>query len=169
MRTIVVGLGNPILSDDGVGIKVAGLVKERLASSAGIDVVEAYSGGLRLMEAIAGYDRAIIVDAVKTGRHPPGTIRHLSPDSPTRTRNMLCTHDGDLATALALGRDLGLKLPDSVEIIGIEADEVERFSEELTGPVAAALPDAVAEVLKRCGCGHKPKSVSHRAHRGTET
>jgi hydrogenase maturation protease len=151
MRTIVVGLGNPILSDDSVGIKVAGLVKQRLAGCDGVDVIEAYAGGLRLMEAIAGYDRAIIVDAVKTGDQPPGTIRRFSLDSPTRTRNTLCTHDGDLTTALSLGRDLGLAMPDSVEIIGIEADEVEHFSEELTGGVAAALPDAVAEVLRCCG------------------
>lgn len=151
MRTIVAGLGNPILSDDSVGIKVAGLVKQRLAGSAGVDVIEVYAGGLRLMEAIAGYDRAIIVDAVKTGDHAPGTIRKLSLDSLAQTRNMLCTHDGDLATALALGRDLGLKLPDSVEIIGIEVAEVELFSEELTSKVVAALPDAVAEVLRRCG------------------
>lgn len=151
MRTVVVGLGNPILSDDGVGIRVAALVKQRLPDNAGVDVTEAYAGGLRLMEAIAGYERAIIVDAVKSGAHPPGTIMHLAPDSPATTRNTLCTHDGDLSTALALGRDLGLAIPGSVEIIGIEAAEVERFGEELTGQVRGALPQAVAEVLRRCG------------------
>lgn len=151
MRTIVVGLGNPILSDDSVGIKVAALVKQRLPDDAGVDVVEAYAGGLRLMEAIAGYDRAIILDAMKSGTHPPGTIMHLSLDSPTTTRNTLCTHDGDLSTALALGRDLGLAMPESIEIIGIEATEVERFGEELTAGVRDALPQAVDEVLRRCG------------------
>lgn len=157
MRTIVVGLGNPILSDDGVGIRVAGLVRERLGGS-GIDVIEAYAGGLRLMEAIAGYDRAIIVDAMKGGVAPPGTIQALSPEGAAATRNTLCTHDGDLATVLTLGRGLGLRLPDRVEVIGIEAHEVERFSEELSDGVAAALPAAVDEVLRRCGeldCGAK--------------
>jgi len=151
MRTIVVGLGNPILSDDSVGIRVAGLVKERLPAHGHVDVIEAYAGGLRLMEAMAGYDRAIIVDAVKSSLQPAGTIRVFSPDATTATRNTLCTHDADLATVLALGRDLGLALPDRVEIIGIEAHEVERFSEELTPQVAAALPEAVNEVLRRCG------------------
>ncbi|MBI2353469.1 MAG: hydrogenase maturation protease [Deltaproteobacteria bacterium] len=151
MRTIVVGLGNPILSDDSVGIKVAALVRERLPADAGIDMTEAYAGGLRLMEAIAGYDRAIIVDAMKSGAHPPGTIMRLSLDSPATTRNTLCTHDGELSTALALGRDLGLAMPESIEIIGIEAAEVEQFGEELTQGVSGALPQAVAEVLRLCG------------------
>ncbi len=77
MRTILVGLGNPILSDDSVGIKVVGLVKQRIPEHAGVEVVQVYAGGLRLMEAIAGYDRAIIVDAIKTGEQPAGTIRKL--------------------------------------------------------------------------------------------
>lgn len=151
MRTIVVGLGNPILSDDGVGIKVAGLVRRLIPRSSGIAVVEAYAGGLRLMEAIAGFDRAIIVDAMKSGTQPPGTIRLLTPDALTGTRNTLCAHDGDLSSALALGRDLGLAVPDKVEIIGVEAGEVECFSEELTSGVMAALPEAVNEVLRCCG------------------
>jgi hydrogenase maturation protease len=152
MRTIVVGLGNPILSDDSVGIKVAGLIKQRLTEHAGVDVVEAYAGGLRLMEAIAGYDRAIIVDAMKTDLHPPGTIRMLSLESLTRTRNTLCTHDADLATTLSLARDLGLVVPEVVEIMGIEAYDVESFGEELTSEVSRALPLAVADLLRRCGC-----------------
>lgn len=147
MRTVVVGLGNPILSDDSVGIKVAGLLKMRIPENTDVDVVEAYTGGLRLMETIAGYERAIIVDAMKTGLHSPGTVRLLSPDSLTKTRNTLCTHDGDLATALILGRDLGLAIPDHIEIMGIEAEDVERFSEELTGEVRKAVPLAVDELL----------------------
>ena len=148
MRIIVVGLGNPILSDDSIGIKVAGLVKMQLSGTAGVAVIEAYAGGLRLMESMAGYDRAIIIDAVKSGCHPPGTIQHFSQADLTGTRNTLCTHDGDLTTTLALGRDLGLAIPKYIEIIGIEVEHVEEFSEELTARVAAALPDAVAEVLK---------------------
>ncbi|GAM09089.1 hydrogenase 2 maturation protease [Geobacter sp. OR-1] len=151
MRTILVGLGNPILSDDSVGIKIVGLVKQRIPEHAGVDAVEAYAGGLRLMEAIAGYDRAIIVDAMKTGIHPPGTMQMLSLDSFTKTRNTLCTHDGDLATALSLGRDLGLAIPGLVEIIGIEADDVESFSEELTNGVSRALPLVVSYLVRRCG------------------
>ena len=147
MRTIVVGLGNPILSDDSVGIKAAGLVKELVADAADIEVVEAYAGGLRLMEAIAGYDRAIIVDAMTSGTCQPGTVVRLKPGEGAGTRNLYCTHDIDLETSLCVGRELGLALPGEIRIIGIEAEDVDNFSEELTSSVRAALPEAVAEIL----------------------
>jgi len=150
VRTIVVGLGNPILCDDAVGIKAARMVKEHLGDLAGLEVTEAYAGGLRLMEAIAGYDRAVIVDAMKSGSAPPGTLARLRPGGVATTRNLLCTHDGDLDSSLRLGRELGLDLPREIEIIGIEADDVETFSEELTGAVQAALPAAVARLVAIC-------------------
>ena len=150
MRTIVVGLGNPILSDDSVGIKVAELVKARLKPDSGVDVAEVNVGGIRLMEAIAGYERAIIVDAMKSNCCPPGTIQWLTLDSLNKTRNMICAHDGDLVMALELGSNLGLAIPKKVEILGIEAYDVENFSEELTENVLEALPTAVDEVLSRC-------------------
>lgn len=149
MRTIVVGLGNPILSDDSVGNKVAALVRERLAELPEVEVVEAYAGGLRLMEAIAGFDRAIIVDAVQTRSSPPGTLTLFKPGEGA-TKNLLCTHDSDLETSLFLGRELGLHLPGEIYILGIEAADVENFSEELSCEVRAALPAAVAEILRIC-------------------
>ena len=74
MRTLVLGLGNPLLGDDAVGLKVAALVRERLDGAPGVDVLEEEAGGLRLMERMTGYDRAVLVDAAVTGG-TPGTIR----------------------------------------------------------------------------------------------
>jgi len=108
-------------------------------------VAEAYAGGLRLMEAMAGYRRAVIVDAMTTGKAPPGTVVRMK--VPHGTRNLFCAHDGDLESALALGRDLGLSLPEEIEVVGVEAGDVETFSEELTPLVRAAVPAAVAAVL----------------------
>jgi hydrogenase maturation protease len=149
MRTIVVGLGNPILSDDSVGIKAAALARVHLAGLPGVEVAEAYAGGLRLMEAIAGFDRAVIVDAVKTGKYPAGTLLLFQPGRGD-TRNLLCAHDSDLETSLGLGRELGLHLPDEIHILGVEAYDVENFSEELSCRVQAALPAVVAEVVRIC-------------------
>lgn len=150
MRTLVVGLGNPILSDDSVGIKVARLVQDHLPPNGAVEVIEAHAGGLRLMEAMAGYERAIIVDAMKSGRYPVGAVHVFPLEAPDTTRNLLCAHDGDLSTALQCGRDLGVPIPESVVIIGIEADDVEQFGEGLTSRVQAALPHAVATVLQCC-------------------
>ena len=78
MRTIIVGIGNPIRSDDSVGLVVARILRERLAGVEGIDVAELWAGGLRLVEAMAGYDRAVVIDAMATGEKPPGTVRRLT-------------------------------------------------------------------------------------------
>lgn len=147
MAVVIVGLGNPILSDDGVGIKVAGAVRKLLAGAPGIEVVEAYAGGLRLMEALSGYRSAVIVDALTSGDFPAGSVVRIGALEGRATRNLLSSHNGDLACALRLGRELGLCLPERIEVIGIEAADVESFSEELSEAVAAALPEAVAAVL----------------------
>lgn len=146
---IVVGLGNSLLSDDGVGLQVAARLRPTLPAQSGVTVIELAAGGLRLMEALVGHQRAIIVDAMVSGTRPPGSVALLTLESPEGTRNLFCAHDGDLATALAFGRDLGLKLPDQIEIIGIEAQEVEIFSETLTDRVAAAVPVALSLLRER--------------------
>ena len=151
-RTIVIGLGNPILSDDSVGVKVARALKERLIDPDGlngtietVDVTEIYAGGMRLMDAMVGYERAIIVDAIITGGIP-GAVRSMSVQDVCTTRNLICTHDTGLATALEMGRMLGLQLPSDIRIWGIEGKDVGTFSEELTDEVRHAVPCAVEQI-----------------------
>lgn len=146
MKTIIIGLGNPILSDDSVGIKVAREIKERVKD--GIDIIEAYAGGIRLMDELVGYDRAIIIDAAVTGKNGPGTIYSMPLSDLVSTRNIVCAHDMNLATAVEMGRMLGLQLPSEVSIWGIEASDVETFGEELTEDVAKAVPLAVERVIE---------------------
>lgn len=152
-RTIVIGLGNPILSDDSVGIKIARALKERLSVSNSlncpvgpVDIIEIYAGGMRLMDAMVGYDRAIIADAVITGNTMPGTITCIMPSDICTTRNLTCTHDSGLSTALEMGSMLGLKLPSHIRIWGIEAKDVETFSEDLTDEVKHAVPCVVDQI-----------------------
>ena len=79
MRTLVVGLGNPILTDEGVGICVV----EELANHAklpDVDLAEACVGGLRLLDTLAGYERVILVDAIQTRGGTPGEIYRLHPN-----------------------------------------------------------------------------------------
>ena len=146
MRTLVLGLGNPLLGDDAVGLKVAALVRARLHGVSGVDVGEEEAGGLRLMERMTGYDRAVLVDAAVTGG-TPGEVRRLSPDDlPTqRTAN---AHGIDLPRALALGRQLGYPMPAEVRIVAIEAESVLEFRYDMTPAVAAAVEPAVAAVLE---------------------
>jgi hydrogenase maturation protease len=147
-KTLVLGLGNPILGDDGVGLLIADLVRKRLSPDLGIEVGQETCGGLRLMERLAGYDRVILVDAIRTGMHPPGTLYHLGLDD-MNTQHSASVHDINLPTALQLGTTIGLKMPDEVCIIAVEAENTLDFAEQCTPAVTAALPGAVEAVLAR--------------------
>ncbi|MFH1681673.1 MAG: hydrogenase maturation protease [Candidatus Eisenbacteria bacterium] len=147
MRTLVLGLGNPILRDDGVGIRVAERLRPLLADRPDVTVDEDFWGGLRLMERMIGYDRAIVIDAVAPGGEP-GRIRFLRPDS-IPTQRSSSAHDVNLPTALELGRVAGAHLPPTEEIflVGIEAADVLTFGETFTPEVEAAVPRATEAVL----------------------
>ena len=146
-KTLAIGLGNPIVSDDGAGWRVVQRLKTVLADRDDVDVREDYRGGLRLMERMIGYERAIVVDAIRTGAEP-GTIHHLAPDS-VPTQRSASAHDVNLPTALAFGRRTGVHLPADrdIRLVGIEAVDVASISDRCTPSVEAAIPRAVDEVI----------------------
>ena len=160
MRTLILGLGNPILGDDSIGLRVAEAVQlylaERLpAHPAGdpeqtIEVDVEGNGGLRLMERLVGYDRAIIIDAICTGAHPAGSILQLGPDD-LPTQHSASAHDMTLPTGLRLATTMGLKVPAQITIVAVDAEQVLDFDEHLSPAVEAALPAAVATVLGLAG------------------
>lgn len=146
--TLLIGLGNPILGDDGVGWRVAEQVRERLADP-DVDVLCLSLGGLALMEHLAGYRRAIIVDAMATGA-APGSLHCLSAREMDElgARHTASVHDLSLTSALAFGREMGLELPEDIRVVGVEARPDFDFGEVLSDPVRNAVPLAVAAVMK---------------------
>ena len=150
-RILVIGLGNPILTDDGVGVRVARAVSETLPPRLQneVEVTEAAVGGLRLMEMMAGYERVILIDAILAA-DPPGTLRRLTlPDleAVSPTQHSASAHDASLITALEAGRRMGLRLPEDIVIYAIAAENVTDFGEQPTPAVARAIPKAVDAVL----------------------
>lgn len=145
-RILVVGLGNPILGDDGIGWHVAEAVRSQTPQ---VEVDCLALGGLSLMERLIDYEYVIIVDAIQTrnGRigdvytFPLEALPNLSAGHTT------AAHDTSLQTALTLGRAMGAVLPDDVMVVAIEAERVYDFSEELTPAVAQAIPVATQAVL----------------------
>lgn len=144
--TVIIGMGNPLLSDDGVGIAVARAVAENLRERMKLTVTELHTGGIRLMEAMAGFKRAVVVDAMVSGA-TPGTVQCFDPTAFVTTKNTFSSHDTDFATACDLGRMAGLLLPDQVSFWGIEAREFDLFGERFTDEVAEALPGAVSRIV----------------------
>jgi hydrogenase maturation protease len=155
MRTLVLGLGNPILSDDGVGVRVAERVRDALPDNSSVEVSEACVGGLSLMERMVGYDRVILIDAMCVDPPHPGAVRRLSLEdlrSVSPTQHIASAHDTNLLTALDTGRRMSLALPEQITLFAIEAVNVLDFGEELTPEVAQAVPDAVRAVLAELEC-----------------
>jgi hydrogenase maturation protease len=148
MKTLILGLGNPILRDDGIGIHVARALRRLLTNREDVAVTEASLGGLRLLDVLAGYDRAILVDAIKTPGGNPGDVYTLAAEQFENCLHVSSSHDVDLGTALVAGRRLGIKLPREIRIVAVEVENVVDFGEEMTPAVAAAVPRAVEAVLR---------------------
>jgi len=134
-RVVIVGLGNPLLTDDAVGVRAAEILASRLATT-GVDVVQSAWGGIRFVDLLAGYDRAIILDA----------IDRLTPDQAIPTLRAVSYHDVSLGAAMALGRTLDIPLPADIVFFAVETTETRVFSEVMTPAVAAALPELVRRV-----------------------
>jgi hydrogenase maturation protease len=153
MKTLVVGLGNPILTDDGVGVKVAYEIQRVLTAQdqEQINVTEAGVGGLRLMEMMIGYERVIIIDAlISRNEDRPGTMYRMTLDdlrdiSPTQ--HSASAHDTSLVTALDMGKKIGLSLPEEIIIYAVEVENVIDFGEQPTAAVSEAIPKLRDAVL----------------------
>jgi hydrogenase maturation protease len=148
MKTIVVGLGNPNLGDYGVGWKVANEIKRQLSGDASVDIECLSVGGLGLMEHLISYQRAILIDAFNMPG-PLGSISTLKlSDLPNYSAfHVTSAQDVSLLHALELGKSMGAQLPDDVIVVGIATQKICDFSEELSLPVANAIPQATQIVL----------------------
>ena len=145
MKTLVLGLGNPILSDDGIGIRVARAIGQHYD---GVTVMEASQAGLNLLDLIAGYDKLILVDAIQTVGGNIGEVYRLEVSDLDTTLHSSSPHDISFTTALELGKRLGMVLPYEIVIFAIEVKDVTTFSEECTPEVIQAIPVARDMVIR---------------------
>lgn len=149
MKTILLGLGNPILTDDGIGVHVVEAVRADLPATADVTVRAVSVGGLRLMEEMIGFDRAVVVDAWRCAPASAGAWRRLTwaeLHERCPTRHSLSDHDTNLTTALAIGRTLNLPLPQTVTVFAVDVANLTDFGDSLSPAVAEAVPAIVAAV-----------------------
>ncbi len=157
MKTLILGLGNDILTDDGVGLHVARKLKETTSGN-NVTVSEASVSGLGLIDLLSGYDAVIVIDAIQTKQGKPGQIYRLDSKNLGETRHTASTHNINFASALAFGQKLGVALPKKLIIFAIEAADVNTFSEECTPDVKNSIPLCVEMILKEIN----QKSKTHR-------
>lgn len=150
MKTLILGLGNPILSDDSVGFRVARELMGRFDERE-VVVMESDLAGLSLLDLILGYDRVIIVDSIQTVGGKVGQVYRLGPEDFATTRHAVSPHDVNFGAALELGKRLGLDMPEEIIIFAVEVQEVTTFSESLTPQVERAIPKVVKTVAREVG------------------
>jgi hydrogenase maturation protease len=143
MKTLVLALGNPILSDDAVGWLVADRLAGRLE---GTDIIKESAATIDLIPRFAGYDRLVVIDAVKLGCAPPGTLYRFSLDDFASTIRHSSAHDINFATAFKLGRQLGYHIPADIRIYAIEVKELSRFAEGCSPEVTQKLDEITARI-----------------------
>ncbi|MFC1959605.1 hydrogenase maturation protease [Chloroflexota bacterium] len=154
MKALVIGLGNPILQDDGIGIYAARTIRELLPPDHTIDVVELAVGGLGLMEAMIGYESVVLIDAIWSPEEADlGQVVQFTAADLQLTMNTASAHDVDLTTALQVGRQLGAVLPqdEAIHIVAVRARQVLDFGDRPTPIVLAALPVVVRSVMTQLG------------------
>ncbi|OPX94200.1 MAG: Hydrogenase 2 maturation protease [Syntrophorhabdus sp. PtaU1.Bin002] len=148
-KTLIIGLGNTILADDGVGIYAARAIAQQCTNMPGVDVVEASIGGVELLDLIRGYDRVILVDAIATKDEVPGKIYRLSlEDLGDPATFPSGPHFLDVRSATELGKRLGYPMPRTFQIYAVEIKDNTTFSETLTPDVEKAIPALVQQVME---------------------
>ena len=157
--TLLMGMGNPILTDDAIGVRLARDLGFVLAGAWPIDVKEECSvGGLNLLDFLEGYDQVIVIDAIHTTDGQPGQVYHFTAEALEPTLNLSNVHDANFATALELGRRLGHPMPENrdIHVFAVEVFDDLTFGTELSPPLEEAYPRCrehiLAQIRQLLGC-----------------
>ena len=155
---MVLGVGNLLFTDEGVGIHVVKTLTEEYTFSENVSIEDGGVLGIRLLGIISQADDLIVVDAIRNGGEPGSLYRLEGDDIPKRILAKNSLHQVDLLEALTLCQALD-KVPETV-IIGVEPKDIETLSLDLTPPVYAKMGDLIAMTLQeldRFGAGYHKK------------
>lgn len=141
---VVIGLGSPLLSDDGVGHKVVGTLEQQHHS--GISFVTLHGDGMPLLDQLAGCEAAVIVDAVIDATRKPGEV--VLQEVVSNGERPGCGHVSTIFETIEFGRLIGMDIPaNNIWLVGIVAARVTEFGAKLSDEVDAAVPEACATVI----------------------
>jgi hydrogenase maturation protease len=145
---LVIGMGNPYLRDDAVGIRLARHLRQSLAPRPGLAwEVECCLGGLGVLDLVEGRDRVVLLDSIKAGG-APGDWYRFDGRALRETMNLAGVHDANLATALELGRRLGLRVPpdEEVHVFAVEVEDNLTFGERMSDALEERFPEYAGQI-----------------------
>ncbi len=153
MRIIVIGLGNSILTDDSVGIKISELLAQKLQSisipeNIEIDIEQNEAGGWDILDQVTGFDVLILIDAISDKSLAPGEVSWYSSRIFSSAR-LSGVHTMDIFSAIEYGRKYQLKVPDTLLILGVGVKDIHSFSETCTPEVMPAIEKGADVVLEK--------------------
>jgi len=154
MKIAVIGIGNLLAADDGVGIRSIRVLQDAIDDSR-VVCHECERGGLDLLDQLEGFDRSVLVDAARTGTAAAGSVTEISYTKPYTASQPVSLHTLDLVSTLALGAITGIRLPEEVSVIAVEAADIETFGASCTPCVESAIP-VVLSRLKSYLLRHLP-------------
>jgi len=144
--TLLLGIGNPLLTDDGIGIVAAREIAGRKLP--GVDVEEATASGIEVMEMMLDYEKVVVVDAIFLPEHEPGEIMRLKEEDFSHTVHGSSPHGVNISTAIALGRQTSPeRMPKEIVFIAMQAEDVSTFGESQTEQVARRMPEFIDMVI----------------------
>lgn len=146
-KTLVVGLGNPLMTDEGVGPLLVERLREKAGEATDCDFLDLGVAGLTVLHAMRGYERVIFIDCAFMDE-APGTLRRFTPDEAhsRKERFRMTLHGQDLMETLELARELG-ELPERVVLFGIQPQSVEP-GQELSPALASSIDDYLETILQ---------------------
>ncbi len=144
MKRIILGIGNEYCGNDALGIIIARRLKESLPE---YDLMTGAFSGIDFIEAIEGYDEAIVVDIIINPDVPVGSVSELKIEEFEGLNNFSYIHSMNLASAIELGKQLQIKLPENLKIFGIVVDKKGEIGEEMSSAVKDKL-DEIIKILK---------------------
>lgn len=143
MKTLILGMGNPILSDDGIGMHVARVLEGVFADT---DVRTCALIGLDLLDIVTEYDRVFVIDAVQDRRYSPGTVVKLAVAE--ETLHLFSSHGLHFFEILQLGKNVGIAVPEVVGIYGVAIGMECPFGESLSLQMACFLDEIVRQIVE---------------------
>jgi hydrogenase maturation protease len=158
MRAVVLGIGNMLMTDEGIGVRVIEEIERRFRMPPGIEVIDGGTSGMELLDALDDLDHLIVVDAVRSGDPPGSLIRLVDDEVPALFQTRLSPHQLGLSDVLA-----SLKLMDGfprhLVLLGCEPQSL-ATALGLTPAVEARVEDLVQAVLAELEViGQKPLPV----------
>jgi len=144
-KTLILGLGNTILCDDGIGIYVAREIAKKL-DIPNVSIHEASLGGLELLEPMIGFDKVILIDAYKTQNGEIGSITRINAED-LQGGSAMARHQVPFHDALELGKRLRMQLPKEIIIYGIRVKDTMTFQESCTEEVQSQIPEIVQTII----------------------